>query len=103
LKVHELIAEIDHLDSRDIPAILAACAAKLAATRDGDQTDQPTASAEDDVLLTIEDVSQRLGKSKSWVYHQWRRLPFAVQGVGTPRFSKRALDKYIARNIGKTA
>ena len=53
---------------------------------------------EADELLNVEQTAKRIGKSKSWVYHNGRDLPFCVRGIGSaPRFSRKGLEQYIKR------
>ena len=93
-----MLREVESLDHAGLAAVLSAAASRLAAMcENAAVVDEPT-PADDDVLLTIKEIAPRVGKSVGWLYHNWRTLPFAVQGIGgTPRFSKNGLDKYIAK------
>lgn len=90
----DLIAAIAAADPSDMPAILAACASRLAASK------APAASPEADELLDVDQCRKLLGKSKSWLYHNHKTLPFAIKGLGkAPRFSRRKLEEYIAKHV----
>lgn len=71
----------------DIEEIRATAAARLAA---------PPAETKPDVLLDIEQARVRLGVSKSWLYKNWSRYPFATHEGGKLLFSSAGLEKYLA-------
>jgi predicted DNA-binding transcriptional regulator AlpA len=92
----ELLTTVQQLDmsDREIGALLAALAGKMAAKPEPEAPDNDAG----DELLTVAEVAPRLGKSTSWLYHNWRSLPFAVPGIGkAPRFSRRGLEAHIAK------
>lgn len=50
----------------------------------------------EDRLLTVEEAAQRLHISKEWLYHHWKRLPFAIKfAQRSLRFSSQGIDEYI--------
>lgn len=51
-----------------------------------------------DVLLTPEQVAERLATTPGWVYANWKtHLPFGQKlGYRTLRFSARALERHLA-------
>jgi predicted DNA-binding transcriptional regulator AlpA len=51
----------------------------------------------DDRLLCAEEAAPILGYSKDWLYHHWKKLPFARKiGPKGLRFSHQGIQKYIA-------
>jgi len=56
-----------------------------------------------DVLLTAEQVAERLGTTVRYVYARSRIFPFVVRLPGRSiRFSARGLERYLARRVGQT-
>lgn len=50
----------------------------------------------EDRLLTIDEAATRLGVTKDWIYHNSKKLPFAVRlGRKVLRFSAVKLERYI--------
>jgi len=50
----------------------------------------------EDRLLKIDEAAQVLGTSEDWLYHDWKKLPFAF--TWSPRqlrFSLKGLQRYI--------
>lgn len=89
----DLIAEIRKLPRSSIAGLLVAIGGILA------ESDSVPAAAgqEPDELLDVEHAARLLGKSKSWLYHNHRDLPFTILGIGkAPRFSRKGLERYIA-------
>lgn len=52
-------------------------------------------SAEDDRLLTVEEVCQVLNVTEQWVYHDANKMPFIRKVGGLLRFSSNRLRRYI--------
>lgn len=51
---------------------------------------------DEDRLLTIDEVAQRLSVSKDWVYRNLKRLPFTKKlGPKLVRFSEASLQKWL--------
>jgi hypothetical protein len=88
-----ILALIAQIDPADIPAVLAACAARMAAVM------QHSKGADDDGLVDAKEAARLLAVSPSFLYH--RRLDFAVQ-VGRRRmYSRKGIQRFIARNAGR--
>jgi len=62
----------------------------------------PASSAveEPDALLTIEQASERLSKSRDWLYRHARDLPFTVRVGRQLRFSARGIARFIRERSG---
>lgn len=53
----------------------------------------------EDRLLNIEEAAKRLNVSEDWLYHRWKKLPFAVKlSKKLLRFSAQGIDEYIQRH-----
>jgi hypothetical protein len=94
------VTEIEHLDGAALPALLAAIASRMAALQlaPADLSTPPP----EDVLIGVEEAAHRLRKSKSWLYHEWRNLPFAVKVIGkAPRLSRNGLESFIQKRQRK--
>lgn len=53
----------------------------------------------EDKLLNIEEAAERLNVSEDWLYHHWKKLPFAVKlAKKLLRFSAQGIDEYIQRH-----
>jgi hypothetical protein len=86
-----LITELASLTSTELSLVINTGVAILASRTNGHREEQP------DELLTVEQAAPLLHKSRSWLYHNHKDLPFKVNGLGgTPRFSRRGLEKYIS-------
>lgn len=49
-----------------------------------------------DRLLNIEEAAERLHVSKDWLYHHWKKLPFAVKiAKKILRFSAQGIDEFV--------
>jgi hypothetical protein len=95
LTASELISALQQLDSSELSSVITAGVSILAARSNGKPHDEP------DELLDVSECAQRIGKSKSWVYHHGRALPFCVLGLGgVPRFSAKGLEKYVSERSG---
>jgi hypothetical protein len=57
----------------------------------------PAIDTRPDVSLTVEQASRRLGVSKSWLYHHWKRYEhkFARQEGGKVLFSSNGIDAHL--------
>jgi predicted DNA-binding transcriptional regulator AlpA len=82
----DLIRAISEIDPGDMPAILAACASRLAESK-------PAPSPADDELLDAAAAARALGVSKSTLYHG--EFPFTVKVGGSRRYSRNGIKKYI--------
>ena len=96
---------IDMVRSDQLPGLLGeieALKAKLWARLQASAphaTPAPTRASGPDRLLTAEEVSDRLGVSKRWVYRKADGLPFTKRlSGGTLRFSERGLERWQARS-----
>jgi hypothetical protein len=93
----DIVAAIAALDPSEAPAILSAGYALMAKAAG---KPAPELAPEPDELLDVERAAVLLKKSRSWLYHNHRKLPFTVRGIGdAPRFSRKGLEKYIAGNM----
>jgi hypothetical protein len=91
LSLSELITALAGLEAAELQSVIASAAGILASRTNGHREERP------DELLTVEQAAPLLHKSRSWLYHNHKDLPFKVNGLGgTPRFSRRGLEKYIA-------
>lgn len=90
----DLIAAIASADPADLPAILTACASRLAEARSA-TPELPTQEPADDTSLTIEEAAALLRRSTKWVYRHRARLPF-VKKIGARSYvcSKSALLRW---------
>jgi predicted DNA-binding transcriptional regulator AlpA len=94
LSLSELITALADLEAAELQSVIASAAGILAARSNGKHEEPP------DELLDVAETAKLLGKSKSWVYHEGKHLPFKINGLGgTPRFSRRGLEKYIAKRV----
>ncbi len=57
----------------------------------------PNGHDHQDVLLTVEQASARLGFSRDWLYRHAAHLPFTRRVGRQLRFSERGLAEYLAR------
>lgn len=91
-----IIAQLAQLDSSDVASVITAGVSILASRTNGKpHSDEP------DELLDVAECARRLGKSKSWVYHNGAFLPFRIHGLGAqPRFSAKGLEKYVSERSG---
>ncbi|MBV8771830.1 MAG: hypothetical protein JO166_05800 [Deltaproteobacteria bacterium] len=94
----DIIAALAALDSAELSSVITAGVSILASRSNGkSQSHEPGV----DELLSISQAAPLLQKSKSWLYHNHRDLPFTVRGLGaTPRFSRRGLEKYVSERSG---
>jgi predicted DNA-binding transcriptional regulator AlpA len=90
LTVSELIAAIAGLDPADMPAVLAAVAARLAEAREVPVAESPA----DDGLLDAEAAAKFLGVSESWLYHR-PKLPFRVKVGGKLKFRRSSIERWL--------
>jgi predicted DNA-binding transcriptional regulator AlpA len=91
LDAADLIAALAGLEAGELQSVIASAAGILASRTNGHREESP------DELLDVAETAKLLGKSKSWVYHEGKHLPFKINGLGgTPRFSRRGLEKYIS-------
>jgi predicted DNA-binding transcriptional regulator AlpA len=91
LSLTELITALAGLEAVKLQSVIASAAGILASRTNGHREEPP------DELLSIKQAAPLLNKSRSWLYHNHKDLPFKVNGLGsTPRFSRRGLEKYIA-------
>jgi excisionase family DNA binding protein len=68
---------------------------------EGREAPAPGPAEEEDILLTAEEVAQRLGVSKRWVYEHASGWPFSRRlGRRTVRFSARGLERWMQRQRG---
>lgn len=95
MNVAELVRQIAGLPTEDVPAILAACASRLAET--GSAAPEPHASEPDDINLSIEQAAARLHRSTKWIYRHRATLPF-VRKLGPRSYicSQNALNRWLA-------
>jgi excisionase family DNA binding protein len=91
MSLPDLIAAIASADPSDMPAILAACASRLA------QAKSAPGAPQADELLNAEQTAKLLGYRASYVYEMLKRgdLP-CVRDKKFVRVRKSALDAYIA-------
>jgi hypothetical protein len=89
----EILAAIAEGEPADMPALLAAIAARLAETR---ATPAPVDESPRDELLTVAEAAAILRHDPKWI-HRHRDLPFVRKVGNSLRISKRALDKWLAR------
>ena len=90
MSLEDLIAAIADLDPADMPAVLAAVAARLAETRQVPMLEAPT----DDGLLDAAAAARLLGVSPSWLYHR-PKLPFRVKVGGKLKFRRDSIDRWL--------
>jgi hypothetical protein len=96
LSIADLIRAINEIDPGDVPAILAACASRLAEARN---TPRESAAPEpDDTNLSIEEAAARLRRSTKWIYRHRGHLPF-IRKIGPRSYicSKNALERWLSR------
>jgi len=95
----EIVQQIAALDVAEVPAVLAAVAARLA------QGHQESVSAEDlahnigsDANLTIEEAAALIRRSKKWIYRHRAALPF-LRKLGPRSYvcSRVGLEKWLGR------
>ena len=97
----DLVAQVKNLPRAEIPAILAAVAARLVEPEERESPriplpPQPSRGAEGDRLLTSEQVALRLGLDLAAVSR--RRFPFRVKlGRRTVRYSEQGLARWMRR------
>jgi len=58
----------------------------------------PAAEARPDESLTVEQAGKRLGLSKSYLHHNWKKFKFARQEGRKILFSSNGLDSYLKRS-----
>jgi hypothetical protein len=49
-----------------------------------------------DPVLTLEETAAFLRRSRSWIFHNWKRLRLGFRDGGRVRFRQRDLDRYVA-------
>jgi len=55
-----------------------------------------------DRLLTLEETAVHLRRSRSWVFHNWKRLGLGFRDGGRVRFRQSDVDRYVnARRRGQ--
>lgn len=80
----------DPIDDAEIPAILLRLAAQLL------EKGKPTNGNElKDRGVDIKEAAARLGVSESWLYHNWKTLPFAFQQGRRVIFSELGIDRHM--------
>ena len=96
MSIAEIITALAALESAELQSVITAGVSILAARSNGNpQANEP------DELLDVAGCARRLGKSKSWVYHNGTSLPFRIHGLGSaPRFSAKGLAKYVSERSG---
>lgn len=95
MNLAELLAAISKLEPCDAPAVLAAVAARLAATRELRPAEVPA----DDDLLDACAAAKLLGVSESWLYHR-SKLPFRVKVGGKLKFRRSGIDRWLKQRQG---
>jgi hypothetical protein len=95
VSVADVIAAIAELGTDDMPAVLAAVAARLAETREVSLVE---ASA-DDGLLDAEAAARLLDVSPSWLYHR-PKLPFRVKVGGKLKFRRSGIERWLKQRQG---
>jgi hypothetical protein len=109
MKIAELVREIEDLDPASIPAVLAACAARLATTHEHDEVDDlltveqaaANSGAPNDSMLSTAEAAVMLHRSVKWLYRRRNALPFARKlGNRSYVFSRNGLEKWLARQRG---
>ncbi len=58
----------------------------------------PATASRPDESLTVEEASQRLGLSKSYLHHNWRKFKFTRQEGRKILFSSNGLDAYLRKS-----
>jgi predicted DNA-binding transcriptional regulator AlpA len=91
----DIVSAIGTLDHDQLPALLAAIAARMAEAKVGASPLLPA----DDELLTVAQAKQLLGISASKLYHG--DFPFTVKVGHSRRFSRNGIQKYIEKRAGK--
>jgi predicted DNA-binding transcriptional regulator AlpA len=87
MNVADLITVIASVDPSDMPAILAACASRLA------QAKSSSGVAAEDKLLDVDEAAALLGVSRSWLHHR-PQLPFRRKIGGKLKFSKAGILRW---------
>lgn len=91
-----MIIDIASIPRADIPALIAALAARL--LEPAEAVIQVPPAPDDDRLLTTEEAAAMLGYSKKWIYRHIEDLPFGRRiGPREFRFELRGLRKWQAR------
>ncbi|HJU10290.1 MAG TPA: helix-turn-helix domain-containing protein [Candidatus Binataceae bacterium] len=95
----DLIAGIADLDTADIPAVLAAIAARMAKPHTVPEPQATRDATDSDRLLNVNEVARLLKYRPSYVYEMLRRgdLP-AVRDRKFVRVRQSAVNEYIARH-----
>jgi hypothetical protein len=88
-----LIAALD--DITELSAIGMAVSARVAAIEHSNGSN----GSGDDELISAAEAAQLLGISKSFLYR--RKLAFSVRVGRRAMFSKRGIERFIAKNAGK--
>jgi excisionase family DNA binding protein len=57
----------------------------------------PAAETKPDESLTVEQASKRLGVSKSYLYHHWKKFKFARPEGSKVLFSSNGIDAHLRR------
>jgi hypothetical protein len=94
--LQQIVAGVERLDPAHLPAVLAAVAARMAATVT--RPEPAVITGEPDALLGVEEVGALIHRSPSWVRKHGRRLPGVHQpdGPGSRiRWSRRALEAWL--------
>lgn len=60
----------------------------------GEAPAPPQRAQEPDRLLSVDEVAERLGVHRSWIYRR-KNLPFAKKVGGSLRFSERGLTRWM--------
>ncbi len=79
----------------ELASLQAAVAARLHSAPEGNSH---RSEATPDRLLTAEDVAERLGRTRDWVYRQSKHWPFTRKVASrTVRFSELGLQRFLAQ------
>jgi hypothetical protein len=54
-----------------------------------------TSREQPDPLLTLAEAAIRLRRSRSWLFHNWKRFGLGFRDGGRVRFQKGDLDRYV--------
>lgn len=79
---------LEDIEDEEIPALLVGLAGRLLQKKP-----EPTNGHEKDRGLDIKEAAARLGVSESWLYHNWKTLPFAWQEGRRVIFSEQGIDR----------
>jgi predicted DNA-binding transcriptional regulator AlpA len=97
MSLPHLLSQVAELRPEELPAVLAAVAARMAAVQQEER--EPTADG--DVNLPIAEAARRLSISKDWLYRHADKLPFTVRIGRRVTFSAAGLEAWKQNRMGR--